>query len=192
MISLLNKLQLKIYCNKIKSVSYKFYNRLLRSPIKDIFESKTIDIHSKGKFPSNVLSNFHESSFILDGVQIKSMEGFLQSLKTSDINLQNKICQLTGKYAKQAGEDLATNFDHKNIYWQGKLIDRYSNDYQNLLKRAYNAKFEQDPLFREALAKTIGKTLIHSIGKSAKEETILTEKEFINMLDFLRKNNIKK
>ena len=186
MISLFNKLQLNTYCNKIKNVSCKFYNRLLRSPIKDVFESKIIDIHSKGKFPSNVLSNFHESNFVLDGVQIKSMEGFLQSLKTSDINLQNKICQLTGKYAKQAGENLATSFDHKNIYWQGKLIDRYSDDYQNLLKRAYSAKFEQDPLFREALDKTTGKTLIHSIGKSAEEETILTEKEFINMLNFLR------
>lgn len=172
--------------NKIQCLKEKFSNIFLRSPIKDIFESNTIDIHSKGSFPSNVLSNFHESKFTLDGIQINSMEGFLQSLKTSDINLQNKICQLTGKFAKQAGEDLALQFDHKTVFWQGKIIDRFSEDYDNLLQRAYRAKFDQDLLFRSALEATKDKTLIHSIGKHSKEETILTEEEFINLLNHLR------
>ena len=62
--------------------------------MKDIFESKTIDIHSKGKFPSNVLSNFQESKFQFEGIQIESMEGFLQSLKTTDNSIQKKVCKM--------------------------------------------------------------------------------------------------
>ena len=44
-------------------------------------EQKTIDIHSKGDYPANVLSNFYPNEFELDGVRCASMEGFLQSLK---------------------------------------------------------------------------------------------------------------
>ncbi|MBQ3102498.1 hypothetical protein IJC60_05800 [bacterium] len=154
---------------------------------KDVFESSIIDIHSKGAFPSNVLSNFHKSKFELDGIKINSMEGFLQSLKTPDQKLQKKICKMVGKDAKIAGTTLKeTGFDGKTLHWNGKTLDRFSEDYQELLKRAYDAKFKKDSLFRKAIAATDGKTLTHSIGLQNKEETILTEKEFINMLELLK------
>lgn len=160
----------------------------LKKPLnKDVFQGTTIDIYSKGAFPSNVLSNFHKSKFKLDGIQINSMEGFLQSLKTSDPKLQKKICKMVGKEAKNAGNMLnEAGFDRKTLHWNGKIIDRFSYEYQELLKRAYNAKFENDALFRKAIAATEGKTLIHSIGLQKEQETILTEKEFINMLELLK------
>ena len=167
----------------IKRIS-NFFKKDLTS---DVFESSIIDIHSKSPFPSCVLSNFHKSKFTLDGIKINSMEGFLQSLKTSDANLQKKICKLIGKEAKNAGNTLKEQgFDIHTIFWNGKEIDRFSEEYQELLQRAYEAKFRQDPLFRKALKATEGKTLIHSIGLQNKQETILTEKEFISLLEELR------
>ena len=173
---------------KNQSISFKenFLNVFLKNPSKDVFEATTIDINSKGKFPSNVLSNFHESKFTFDGMQINSMEGFLQSLKTSDKNLQKEICKLVGKDAKEAGIELADQYDMKTLHWNDKTIDRFSDEYQDLLKRVYKAKFEQDPLFRKALEQSKDKTLVHSIGKTSPEETILTEDEFISVLTWLK------
>ena len=94
---------------------------------------------------------------------------------------------MVGKDAKIAGTTLKeTGFDGKTLHWNGKTLDRFSEDYQELLKRAYDAKFKKDSLFRKAIAATDGKTLTHSIGLQNKEETILTEKEFINMLELLK------
>ena len=145
-----------------------------------------IDIHSKNPFPSNVLSNLYPSIFTLDGLQMKSMEGFLQSLKTPDKKLQKQIQVLHGRQAQSYSDLLKDVFEGKCLYWKGKTIDRFSDDYQQLLRRAYRAKYEQDALFRFALEATQGKPLTHSIGKQNPKETILTEKEFVALLYELR------
>lgn len=51
-----------------------------------------IDICSKGDYPACEFSNFTEHHFVLDEVEIKSMEGFLQSLKYKSPQLQKKVC----------------------------------------------------------------------------------------------------
>jgi predicted NAD-dependent protein-ADP-ribosyltransferase YbiA (DUF1768 family) len=144
----------------------------------------TVDIDSRGCYPSFVLSNLYPSRFELDGVEMNSMEGFLQSLKTSDEMRQREICSLMRKEAKKAGRTL--NFDGRRLHWQGKTVDRFSDEYQSLLRRAFAAKLKQDDEFRDALTATSGKKLVHSIGKQNPKETILTEKEYINILDELR------
>ncbi|MDR1170784.1 MAG: hypothetical protein LBK97_08135 [Prevotellaceae bacterium] len=145
-----------------------------------------IDVGSKNPFPSNALSNLYLSEFTFDGARLKSMESFLQSLKTPDRKLQKKIWQLHGGKAKRAGEALKYTFDGKHLTWKGKTIDRFSDGYMQLLRQAYHAKFEQDALFRFALEATGKKPLVHSIGKQNPEETILTEAEFISLLEELR------
>ena len=37
-----------------------------------------MEIGSKGKYPSNALSNFAPHPFVMDGVECASMEGFLK------------------------------------------------------------------------------------------------------------------
>lgn len=51
--------------------------------MKDMYnpDTNTLDIHSKGLYPSNVLSNLCDNGFCFDGIVCGSMEGFLQSLK---------------------------------------------------------------------------------------------------------------
>jgi hypothetical protein len=114
------------------------------------------------------------------------MEGFFFFFKTPDKKLQKQIQGLHGGKAQNYSDLLKDDFDGKHLYWKGKTIDRFSNAYQRLLRRAYRAKFEQDALFRFALEATQGKPLTHSIGKKTPEETILTEKEFVILLDELR------
>ena len=47
-----------------------------------------MDIGSGSGYPAANLSNFHPHQFTIDGVECASMEGFLQSLKFKDPNMQ--------------------------------------------------------------------------------------------------------
>ena len=147
---------------------------------------KAIDIHSKGKYPSNVLSNFWGNSFTYDGVLCKSMEGFLQSLKHPDPEKQRQVCQCKGRRAKNMGTD--TWKVAQKVYWKGETIDRHSAAFQTLLNGAYQAMFEQNENFHDALMLSRGKKLFHSQGIRNPKDTILTTSEFCTILTKLREN----
>ncbi len=155
---------------------------------------KTVDIGSTDAFPEGILSNFTESHFTLDGKKINSMEGFLQALKTPDVKQQEDICQLVGYQAKKIGHKLKKKgiYTPGTAYWNGKSYERGSKEFSDLLKRAYNAKYDADAEFRTALQATKGSKLVHSIGKNEIMETILTEKEFVDILTELRDKNYQK
>ena len=63
-----------------------------------------MDIGSGSGYPSSALSNFAPHRFVIDGVECVSMEGFLQSLKFQDIEMQKHVCTLVGKKAKFKGK----------------------------------------------------------------------------------------
>lgn len=65
---------------------------------------KTIDIGVDEGYPSEVLSNFHPYTFVVDGVHCASMEGFLQSVKFENEEKQILVCGLIGKQAKFKGK----------------------------------------------------------------------------------------
>lgn len=143
--------------------------------------NKVVDIYSHGNFCAYRLSNFSKTDFIFEDINVKSMEGFLQSLKTPNEEEQIYICSLEGKEAKKAGLAVA-GFDGEHLYWKGKMIDRFSEEYHTLVRRAYRARFEQDNLFRVALERSKDKELLHTIGNNDPKETILTVDEFIGFL----------
>ena len=144
-----------------------------------------MDIGSKNGYPAGTLSNFSPHPFEIDGVQCNSMEGFLQSLKFESIDMQKYVCTLVGMAAKKKGSN--KNWKQKQeLYWLGKTYKRNSDEYQNLLNRAYNELYKNSG-FRKALEATNGCTLTHSIGKSKKSETVLTTSEFIGQLNRLRR-----
>ena len=149
-----------------------------------------LDVNSHSKYPINILSNFAKTDFELDGVKIKSMEGFLQSLKTPNKEEQEYICSLDGLKAKGMGKKLnkQRNYDFKHLFWQGKRIDRKSKEYQELLKSAYNERFKNDEDFRFALEYTKDYELTHKIGEDDPKRTLLTPKEFVGILNELRQN----
>ncbi len=233
---------------------------------------KVLDIKARGRFPANVLSNFSDTKFQFDGVQINSMEGFLQSLKVKDPDEQRKLCLMSGFDAKKASKsikrakddlmlfwnnhtfrkdspmfreilaevlaqknknltssffewggktissinafllalkekdpkiqvkicslpseklkDAARNihltYDTRTLYWNGKSFKRDSQEYKKLLQRVYAERYKQDPLFRRALRASKQYILRHTIGKNDINSTILTQQEFIDILNELR------
>ena len=143
-----------------------------------------MDIGSGSGFPSATLSNFAPHPFVIDGVECNSMEGFLQSLKFSNPEMQKEVCKLVGKAAKFKGKKKKW-WRTQTLYWQGIEIPRDSQEYQDLLDRAFNA-LAQNSGFRAALLATGNSVLTHSIGKTKITETVLTRQEFCSRLTKIR------
>ncbi len=144
-----------------------------------------MDIQSKGNYPSNKLSNFAGHRFTVDGVVCNSMEGFLQSLKFSNPDIQEEVCKLVGYAAKKRGSKKNWR-QRQKLHWRGVDIKRDSQVYQDLLDRAYGAMAAQSDGFRRALLSSGDGQLTHSIGRRRINETVLTTNEFCSRLIKLR------
>lgn len=144
----------------------------------------TMDIGSGSGYPSSNLSNFSPHGFVVDGVECASMEGFLQSLKFQDPEMQKHVCTLVGKAAKFKGKKKKW-WKTQTLYWQGEAIPRDSERYQELLDKAFNALAENSS-FRRALLATQNATLTHNMGKKKPSETVLTKNEFTSRLTAIR------
>ena len=156
--------------------------------LKDMYnpETNTLDIRSNGLYPSNVLSNLCSNGFRFDGMICGSMEGFLQSLKRKELDKQRQICSMKGGNARKMS---VTSWQTDQIvWWKGQAIDRQSEEYQQLIRRAYQAMFEQSERFRTALMQTRGMNLAHSSGEVNPYKTILTPAELCGILIQLRDN----
>lgn len=177
---------------KLQEKAAREAKKLKNAPINTINdETMTIDIIAKGVYPANVLSNYHkvDPPFLVDGVECFSIEGFLQALKHRDIDLQKQYCVLNGAKAHYVGnhskgcrEWLKT----QTLWWQGKEYKRDSEEYINLIKRAYKARFDASPEFRKALQDSLGYTLTHNNGYDDPTKTLLTVKEFLDCMESLR------
>jgi predicted NAD-dependent protein-ADP-ribosyltransferase YbiA (DUF1768 family) len=139
-----------------------------------------MNIGSGTGWPSSALSNFAPHPFIIDGIECNSMEGFLQSLKFKNPEIQKEVCKLVGKEAKFKGKSKKW-WITQTLWWLGKEIDRHDQEFQTLLDRAFNELAKNDG-FRKALLATGNSTLTHSIGKNDASHTILTQHEFCSRL----------
>lgn len=143
-----------------------------------------MDIGSGNTYPSNALSNFSPHPFEIDGVLCNSMEGWLQSLKFKSPDMQKEVCKLVGRAAKFKGRDKKWWLTQK-LYWQGQEFDRHSQEYQDLLDRAFN-ELAKNTSFRKALLASGNSILTHSIGKTDESKTVLTVREFCSRLTQIR------
>lgn len=143
-----------------------------------------MDIGSGSGYPESALSNFAPHPFVIDGIQCNSMEGFLQSLKFKEPEMQKEVCLLVGKAAKFRGKKKKW-YRTQTLYWQGIEYKRDSAEYQDLLDRAFNA-LSENAGFQKALMATGTATLSHSIGKTKTRETVLTRSEFCGRLTEIR------
>ena len=151
-----------------------------------VWRGKAVDIWSKSDYPADVLSNLCSNGFRFDGMVCGSMEGFLQSLKQKDKDKQRQICSMKGKNAKKMTS--AGWQTEQIVWWKGVAIDRQSEEYGQLVRRAYQAMFEQNESFCISLMATRGQILFHSRGESNPFKTILTEDELCTILTEMRDN----
>ena len=144
-----------------------------------------MNIISTGKYPSNSLSNFAVHPFTFRGIEVASMEGFLQGLKFKNPDMQKHVFSLVGMGAKSKGKNKNWKRDYI-LYYQGIPIDRFSDTYQELLYEVYTTiAFESDGFQRALLASGSGE-LSHSIGRKKEKESILTQREFCSRLMWIR------
>ena len=126
-----------------------------------------MDIGSGHGYPASNLSNFQPYKFEVDGIECNSMEGFLQSLKFKDENIQEGVCKLVGKKAKFKGKKKKW-FLKQELYWKGKIYKRDSKEYQELLDKAYNSlaknKKFQKTLLATQNAKALGQAFGHVVA----------------------------
>ncbi|PLS19398.1 hypothetical protein CVD28_03000 [Bacillus sp. M6-12] len=149
-----------------------------------------MDIGSGTGYPSASLSNFSPHPFVIDGVECASMEGFLQSLKYSNPDMQKHVCTLVGKQAKFKGKKKAW-YRTQTLYWQGEEINRHSERYQELLDKAFSCLATNEK-FQKALLATGTATLTHSMGHNDESRTVLTTREFCSRLTKIREELKKK
>lgn len=97
-----------------------------------------MNIGSGAGYPASALSNFAPHQFVFDGVQCNSMEGLLQAFKSPYPHIQIEICKLVGRAAKFRGKKIDWRKTQK-LHWQGQSVDRNSQEYQELLDRAFDA-----------------------------------------------------
>lgn len=143
-----------------------------------------MDIGSDSGYPAAALSNFSPHDFTVDGVECASMEGFLQSLKYANPDMQVYVCTLVGKKAKFKGSK--KNWQrNQTLYWKGHPIPRQSDEYEALLDKAFTA-LAQNKKFQKALLASGNANLTHSMGKRDPSKTVLTTNEFCSRLMYLR------
>lgn len=136
-----------------------------------------VNMFRDSPWPGNVLSNFAETPFVLDGVTCSCSEAFIQSLKCSSVQEQKEFCKLTGQEAWQKGS-LLTNrvFSEKQVWWLGKEYPLHSKEHFDLVERALRAKFSQSDIALNALRATGNMKLTHNYGqKPGKKQSLPVE-----------------
>ena len=160
---------------------------LLDEEGKDVGDcEKWINVGYKHKGPyAKVLSNLFPYEFKFKGKKLSSIEAFFQGIKFKDLEMQNlvlKYSALNSNYVK-----VCSGYDWKEtgiVYWQGKEIDRYSQEYDDLIDELYISAI-QNPLYRNIL-KTTDKEIIHTMGGKEKQDTVFTRYEFEKQLNCLK------
>lgn len=155
---------------------------------------KWINVGYKYKGPyAKVFSNLFPYEFKFKGKKLQSIEAFFQGIKFEDKKMQDIVFNysaLNSNYIK-----VCSGYDWKKtgiVYWQGKPINRYSEEYDNLIDELYISAI-QNPIYRNLL-KTTDRQILHTMGGKEKNETVFTRYEFEKQLnclkDFLKKERI--
>lgn len=152
-------------------------------PIGETEKWINVGYNLKGTF-SKVLSNLFPYDFYFEGKQLSSIEAFFQGIKIKDKEVQDLVFKYSGIESNVI--KAASDFNWKKtrtVYWQGKPINRDSDEYNDLVDKLYISAI-QNPLYRNVL-KNVDKPIIHSIGEDNKVDTVFSRYEFEYMLNCL-------
>ena len=136
---------------------------------------------------SRVLSNLYPHRFKFRGKWVASIEGVLQGAKYKDKKLQNSILKYSGLDAYHTRACNREDFwgDSGVLYWQGKVMRRNSQDYQEFLDELYICACES-PVYKKAILSSGVKYLLHHIGNEDNSQTVLTRYEYELRMNALR------
>lgn len=146
--------------------------------------SETINISSTSDdWRGIALSNFCLSPFVLDGVLLASVEGFIQEIKFPPGDpLRDQAFQSSGWEAKA----LADRADRSGAYWSESRLEYGSAEHHLLISRAIRARLGQNTGLQAALLATAGKDLVHETGTEESPTTSLPAAVFCQILTTIR------
>lgn len=151
-------------------------------------ESKETNMYKDAPWPGNILSNFAETPFVIDGISCRCSEGFIQSLKIEDPDKQKDLCSLSGQEAwEQGSNETEKVFSNKAVFWLGKEYLLHSSEHFALVKRALSEKYSQSNIAKEALLASAGTELIHEFGKPKGAKQSLPIEVFCRIVTEIRK-----
>ena len=134
---------------------------------------------------AKALSNLFPYEFTFREKKLHSIESFFQGIKFKDVNMQNMVFNYSGLDSNRI--KICSEYDWKKtgiLYWQGEEIDRFSDEYENIVDELYISAI-QNPLYRNLL-KICNKQIIHTMGAKEKEDTVFTRYEFEKELNCLK------
>jgi hypothetical protein len=148
--------------------------------------TNTLECSYREQGIGKILSNLYPHQFMFRERVFASMEGFLQSLKTTDLDTAVSLACMHGIQAWKEGQKYNWK-ETQLLHFEGIEYKRESEEYIALIASAYDALFDQCTLFRNALALSHPKVLTHD-GKSDKKDSVLTVSEYIGNLTRLRES----
>ena len=173
----------------IKENNIYFRDELIEDENKKFAEgSSFINIGYNFKYSlARCLSNLYPLSFKFRGKKVASIEGVLQGIKYKDKKIQNLILRYSGVDAYHTRSANTNNFWGTDgiLYWQGKPMNRHSEEYQLFLDELYVSALN-NPIYKSALMATGNKYLLHHIGNTNPSETVLTREEYEQRLNTLK------
>ncbi|MBV6274297.1 hypothetical protein KVP09_15490 [Alcaligenaceae bacterium CGII-47] len=130
------------------------------------------------------LSNFTLSPFVLDGILLASIEGFIQGIKYPEgVANRDRAFVSAGWEAKALGREA----DRRGAYWGGQRVDYGSTEHQRLIERALRARFAQNEGLQHVLRSTAGLTIQHITGDGPEPATTsLSAIEFCRIMTTIR------
>jgi hypothetical protein len=147
----------------------------------------TVNMFRDSPWPGNILSNFAQTPFVIDGVTCSCSEAFIQSLKSSDPEEQVKLCSLQGKEAWERGSKLTDRiFSAGCVWWLGEILPLHSIEHFQLVKRGLVAKFNQSEVARDALIGSGTAKLLHDFGKTKGSRESLPIEVFCEIITDIR------
>ena len=145
---------------------------------------EAINIRFNGDNLEKRLSNLYPYNFELDGMHYASMEAFIGSLRTPSKVEKQKLYSTSGMESWVLGHKFSW-YEKQEVYYKEKVINRHSQEYDDLITSAFDALFTNEE-YKQALSEVGDCKLAHTVGKTAKDKTLLTRKEFIGHLNRLR------
>lgn len=107
------------------------------------------------------LSNFALSPFVLDGILLASVEGFIQGIKFPEGHPSRERAFVSAGWdAKEFGRGA----DRSGAYWGGGRADYGSFEHHRFIERALRARFAQNEGLRHVLRSTAGLAIRHEPG----------------------------
>ena len=128
------------------------------------------------------LANFPLFPFMLDGIVLASVEGFVQGIKFPPDHPSRDLAFLShSQAAKRCGEAA----ERIHVWWKDEVLDYGAHEHHRLIARGIRAKFSFNEGLQIAMRATEGMRLVHELDPES-PTTSLPATVFCRILTDLR------